>query len=72
MVFAVPPELSVLALSEEHLGVAPSCAWISVGAVAAGAVMGSTFAVQRWMQGSGDHEDGETKALLEKECDSGN
>lgn len=71
MVFAVPPELSVLAMSEEHIGAAPACAWISFGAVAAGTVMGGTFAVQRWMQGTHEVPEGETTALLEKECDSG-
>jgi len=73
MVLAVPRELSVLAMSEEHIGMGPACAWISCGALAAGAVMGGTFAAQRWMQGTSSHDEGETKALLEKdECESGN
>lgn len=72
MVSAVPLELSVLAMSGEHIALLPSCAWISCGALAAGAVMGGTFAAQRWMQGASDQKEGETKSLLKKdECDAG-
>jgi len=51
----------------------PSCAWISLGALAAGTVVGGTFALQRWMQGASNKENGETKALLKKndDCPSG-
>jgi len=73
MVLEVPPELSVLAVSAEHIALLPSCAWISFGALAAGTVIGGTFAAQRWMQGSSNQKSGETKALLKKndECSSG-
>lgn len=71
MVFAVPPELSVLEMSEENFGCGKACAYITFGAFVAASIMRGTFAAQGWMKGTGDHKECETKALLEKECASG-
>lgn len=71
-VFVVPPELSALEmLSEEHFGCGKACAYVAFGAMVAASIMRGLFTAQGWMQGTGGHQECESKKILEKECDSG-